>query len=151
MEVLLGRSYTSLSRPGLYCSHRLKFSSLFCPGSLIKEICLRNLVRHWKSLRKGKKLLAAHAHFFMCHLQPSCAVSIWALLQWQPCLCLDRHPIELDPDHHLQTWFCRFALEPASSQGTCLAIYSWFTLGTVTRTALHPICPYWGMHSLLFK
>lgn len=55
MEVLLGRSYTSLSRPGLYCSHRLKFSSLFCPGSLIKEICLRNLVRHWKSLRKGKK------------------------------------------------------------------------------------------------
>lgn len=70
-------------------------------------------------------------------LQLSCVVSIWALLQWQPCLCLYRHPIDLDPDHHLQTWFCRFALGPVSSQGPCLAIC---TLGW--PWALSPGLPY---------
>lgn len=85
-------------------------------------------------------------------LQLSCAVYIWALLQWQPCLCLDKHLIDLDPNHHLQTWSCRFILSPASSQGTCLAIY---TLGwpwaLVTRPTWHPSCPRWGVHLLLLK
>lgn len=148
MEVLLGESYMSASGSGLYCPHRLKFSCLFYPGSLIKKSVWETLSSLGTLWGKAKGSLSGHTPSSLGLSQLSYAVSVWALLQWQPCLCLDRHPVDLDPDHNLQTWFCRFHLGPASSQGTCLAIY---TLGW--PWALSPGLPYThtGVHPVPFK
>lgn len=138
MKVLLGESHMSLSGPGLYCPYRLKFSSLFYPDFFDKRNLFEKPYQALELFEERQEAALVHmpTSSLGC-LQLSCVVSIWALLQWQPCLCLYRYPIDLDPDHHLQTWFCRFALGPVSSQGTCLAIC---TLGW--PWALSPGLPY---------
>lgn len=145
MEVLLGESYMSVSGPDLYCPHRLSLA----PCSILVLWYKKSV---WETLSglgtlwdKARGSLSEHAPSSLGLSQLSCAVSVWALLQWQPCLHLDRHATDLGPDHNLQTWFCRFDL---GSVGTCLAIYA---LGW--PWALSPGLPYThtGVHPMLFK
>lgn len=91
----------------------------------------RNLFeKPWQALSHFEKKLEAASvevptsSLGSCFFQLSCVISIWAMLQQQPCLWLAVCPIDLDPDLNLQTWFCRFDLGPASSQQTYLAIYT---------------------------
>lgn len=134
MEVLLGESYMSLSGPGLYCPHRLKFSSLFYPDSLIKKIweTLSGLGTLWG---KARSSLITHAHFFTW---PSAA---------ELC-CNGSHALSGQASHRSGSWTSPTDLILQVCPGN---LHSWLTLSTVTSPTLHPSCPYWGVHPLLFK
>lgn len=87
-----------------------------------------------------------------CFFQLSCVISIWAMLQQQPCLWLAVCPIDLDPDLNLQTWFCSLTLDlPPHNrltwQSTLLVDPGYCHQTCLTPPHSHTV----GVHPLLVK